>query len=82
MWHFVYILQNQNGNQYVGHSHNLETRLQQHNHGDVPATTDGKPWQIAWFCAFRSNNEAIKFERYLKSGSGGTFRFRHLVSKT
>lgn len=81
MWHFVYILRNQIGEQYVGHSNNLKVRLQQHNNGDVPATVDGKPWRIEWFCSFRTTRQAVIFEKYLKSGSGSVFRFRHLVSK-
>lgn len=81
MWYFVYILENNKNDQYVGHSDNLNRRLKQHNTGYVSATTDGKPWHIVWFCAFRNKKEAIVFEKYLKSGSGTMFRYRHLVKK-
>jgi len=81
VWQFVYILRNEIGNQYIGQTDNLERRLHQHNLGHVSATTGGRPWQIAWFCGFRTKSEAAIFEKYLKGGSGTMFRFRHLVQK-
>jgi putative endonuclease len=79
MPHFVYLLQNQRGGQYVGQSENLNARLQTHNEGSVIATKNGRPWHIEWFCGFREKKRAIQFEKYLKSGSGRSFRDRHLV---
>lgn len=81
MWHFVYILRNQQRAQYIGSTHNLKNRLQQHNAGSVAATKNGIPWQIEWFCAFRHKQNALIFEKYLKSGSGTMVRYRHIASK-
>ena len=78
---FVYILRNQKGRQYVGHTQDLSKRLEEHNDGSVTATKKGKPWNIEWFCCFKDKIRAINFEKYLKSGSGTTFRFKHLVTK-
>jgi|GEM_PF-995530 len=79
MRHFVYILKNERGRHYVGQTKDLNARLREHNIGSVSATKRGKPWHVEWFCCFRESKDAIVFERYLKSGSGVTFRQRHLV---
>ncbi|MDA0238071.1 MAG: GIY-YIG nuclease family protein [bacterium] len=81
MSQYVYLLRNPHGRQYVGQTADLNARLQEHNEGSVIATKGGKPWQIEWFCGFRSKKQAIIFEKYLKSGSGRVFRDRHIVPK-
>ncbi|MDD5055126.1 MAG: GIY-YIG nuclease family protein [Candidatus Peribacteraceae bacterium] len=79
MWHFVYILQNEHGRQYVGLTDDVEDRLARHNRGEVPSTAKYTPWSLLHFSAFRSREKAAAYERYLKSGSGTTFRQRHLM---
>jgi predicted GIY-YIG superfamily endonuclease len=79
MAHFTYILKNNYGRHYVGHTQDLNARLREHNSGTVIATKKGRPWHIEWFCCFREAKNAIAFEKYLKSGSGVTFRQRHLI---
>jgi putative endonuclease len=81
MWYYVYILKNKFGKQYIGATEDLETRLKEHNEGSVIATKKGRPWQIEWHCSFRDKKKAYDFERYLKSGSGSSIRYRHLVPK-
>ncbi|MBU0458661.1 GIY-YIG nuclease family protein [Patescibacteria group bacterium] len=81
MWHYVYILRNETGKQYVGNTANLNSRLKEHNEGSVKATKNLRPWGIEWFCGFRNKTAAINFEKYLKSGSGTSIRFRHLAPK-
>ncbi len=82
MAHFVYLLRNKHGKQYVGQTQNLNARLQEHNEGSVTATKHGKPWFIEWFCGFHEKKSAIVFEKYLKSGSGRSFRDKHLIQST
>lgn len=81
MWHYVYILRNQAGKQYVGHTADLNARLKEHNEGSVKATKNLRLWEIEWFCAFRDKKKATAFEKYLKSGSGSSIRFRHIAPK-
>jgi putative endonuclease len=80
MAYFVYLLQNPRGKQYVGHTEDLRQQLQEHNGGTVTATKNLRPWHIEWFCGFHEKKKAIQFEKYLKSGSGRSFRERHLRS--
>ena len=81
MSHYVYILRNESGKQYVGHTANVELRLQEHNEGSVTATKNLRPWHVDWFCCFKDKKRAIMFEKYLKSGSGTAIRFRYIAPK-
>ncbi len=79
MWHYVYILENKEGRQYVGSTHDVKKRLMKHNKGDVPHTSKFRPWELCFASAFPTMEDALVFEKYLKSGSGTMFRYRHLV---
>ena len=81
MWHYVYILKNQRGEQYVGHTSDINDRLKEHNEGSVAATKEKRPWHIEWFCCYRDEKKAIAFEKHMKTGSGSAFRFKHFASK-
>ena len=69
---FVYVLRNadQNPRFYVGLSSNICARLAGHNAGRCPHTASRRPWQLHVTIEFSDEQRAIRFERYLKSGSG------------
>lgn len=79
MWHFVYILENQKGYQYIGLTNDLEDRLSRHNRGEISSTGKYKPWKMVNYTAFPTRKQAADFEIYLKSGSGTSFRYKHLA---
>ncbi|MBU0459115.1 GIY-YIG nuclease family protein [Patescibacteria group bacterium] len=79
MWHYVYILENNQGRQYVGSTNDVKKRLSKHNKGDVSHTAKFRPWEIRFACSFPKKEQALGFEKYLKSRSGTMFRYRHLV---
>ena len=62
---------------YIGHTADLRQRLEKHNKGDVPHTSKFKPWKIEVYIAFETEEKAIAFESYLKSGAGHAFAKRH-----
>lgn len=62
---------------YVGLTSNMAGRLDDHNAGHCPHTTRHRPWQIHVVIHFPDEKRAIRFERYLKSGSGRAFAKRH-----
>jgi len=64
---------------YYGSTNDLQLRLKLHNEGKVPSTKPHLPWDLVWYGAFTTENEARDFERYLKSGSGKSFAYRRLV---
>jgi putative endonuclease len=77
--YYVYILKLSNENFYIGRADNLKRRIKEHKSGEVNTTKKYLPCKLITYLAFSSKKKAIKFERYLKTGSGFAFRNRHLV---
>ena len=63
---------------YTGLTSDLDARLADHNAGRCRHTADGGPWQVDLVIQFADEARALKFERYLKSGSGCASAKRHL----
>ena len=80
MWHYVYILENEHSKHYVGLTDNVNRRLAEHNRGKISSTAKYCPWKLAHFAGFPDRKKAAEYERYLKSGSGRSFRKRHLYN--
>jgi putative endonuclease len=76
---YVYILKLANGDYYSGFASNLRRRLKEHLTGQVKSTKDRCPLKLVSYFAFDSKKKALKFEKYLKTGSGVAFRNKHLV---
>ena len=72
----VYVLENDRGQRYTGSSADFEVRLQLHN--DVSPekakfhrTTYGKgPWKVVFKKECLTRQEALVFEKLLKTGKG------------
>ena len=77
--HFVYILQSADHPQryYIGETTDPERRLHDHNSGKSIHTSKFKPWKLAVCIGFEDKAKALRFERYLKSGSGRAFAKKH-----
>jgi predicted GIY-YIG superfamily endonuclease len=77
---YVYILQSKagEGRFYCGCTEDLQARLKKHNAGEVPHTAKFRPWRVKTAIAFTERDQAIKFERYLKSSSGRAFAKKRL----
>jgi len=52
---------------YIGSTNNLERRLSDHNRGKDHFSKCGKPWKLIYKKGFSTRDEAVVFERYLKS---------------
>ena len=63
---------------YIGHTNNLEQRLEKHNSGGSIATEDFRPWKLVAYIALDSAEKALSLEQYLKVGSGHAFAKRRL----
>jgi putative endonuclease len=69
--YFVYAIRNQaNGRHYTGHTGDLTQRLGQHNHGITKSTQSRGVWQLVYQEEFATREEAMRREKYLKSGKG------------
>ena len=76
---YVYILMCSNNKTYVGHTSDLDERINRHMRGHVPATKNILPVELLTFIAFSNKYKAIEFEKYLKSGSGRAFLKKRLI---
>ena len=64
---------------YAGLTSDVTRRLETHNSGGSIHTVANRPWQLVAAIEFSNVDSAVKFERYLKSGSGRAFAKRHFV---
>ena len=76
----VYVLRSRNERTryYTGLTADISSRLSAHNAGRCPHTASGRPWEVDLVIEFADQDRAVRFERYLKSGSGVAFAKRHL----
>jgi predicted GIY-YIG superfamily endonuclease len=65
---------------YIGSTHDLRSRLAQHNAGKSIHTNKFRPWNLMAYIALPDKLLADTFEQYLKTGSGRAFAKRHLLS--
>ena len=74
MKYFVYVLKSRRLNKfYTGMTKDLHRRLKEHNSGRTKSNKAFIPWEIIYTEEFNSEEEALKREKYLKSGSGREF---------
>ncbi len=66
---------------YTGCTSDLQERQGRHERGEVPATAGRRPVRLAWHCVFPDKYVAFRFEKYLKSGSGRAFLWRHVLEQ-
>ena len=85
--HFIYLLQSRKNNQkfYIGITSNLKKRITEHNNGESVYTNRYKPWEIIYFEAFLSRDDARNRERALKHHGKGLAelkkRLRHSIRR-
>ena len=73
MW-FVYVLKSMNHPYYyVGHTHDVEKRLDQHNSGLNQSTKHYTPFDLETYVAVKTEKKAIELEKYFKVGLGESY---------
>ena len=77
----VYIIQSEaeRSKFYTGITNDLPNRIYWHNRGACRQTAEHRPWSLVVALDFRTEIDAVRFERYLKSGSGRAFAKRHFA---
>ena len=58
---------------YIGFTKRLESRLEEHENGFVSSTAHRRPLRLIYFEACVNEIDAIKREKYFKSGFGRRF---------
>ncbi len=72
--YYAYVLKSEiNGHFYKGSTENLYRRVQEHNDGIVTYTSKFRPWKLVYFETFQNRGEAMKREKFFKSGKGREF---------
>jgi len=80
--HYVYILKSlKTGRLYKGSTRDLKRRVADHNSGKNTSTKSGMPWKLIYYEAFEHREDALREEKFLKSGKGHE-RIKYLFSDT
>jgi putative endonuclease len=68
---YVYALKSvKTGRRYVGSCENVDERVRRHNTGHSKTTRHGIPWTVLLSESFLTREEAVRKERYYKTGRG------------
>ncbi len=71
MPYYSYVLRSlKNGILYKGSIQDIENRLKIHNQGLVNHTSKHMPWELVLFEQFETRSEAMKREKWYKTGVG------------
>jgi putative endonuclease len=70
MFYTYVILSQKDGGFYTGYTSDLRKRLLEHNNGEVKSTKFRQPLTLIYFEACLSQKDAMRREKYLKSGNG------------
>ncbi|MBU6142128.1 GIY-YIG nuclease family protein [Patescibacteria group bacterium] len=66
---YVYVLKScANNDMYIGSTEDVEKRISLHNAGRVRSTKSYRPWVLLEVREAPSRSEAMKLERFLKTG--------------
>ncbi len=69
--YFVYILYSETHQRfYVGQTNNIEKRIARHNSGNVISTKFYRPWKLIYNESVSTREEAMRLEKWYKSGAG------------
>lgn len=72
MW-YIYFLELENGDTYVGSANDLRRRITSHEKGQVTSTKTYLPVSLKSYTAVQTETIARALEQYFKSGSGKAF---------
>ncbi len=78
MW-YVYFLELNNSDIYIGSTNNLKVRLSSHKKGKVLSTKLFRPLKLKSYVAVETESHARNLETYFKSGSGKAVAKKRLL---
>ena len=71
---YTYVLLSEKDKEfYVGFAKDLKRRLDEHQRGVVGSTAQRRPLKLVYYEACLNENDAIKREKYFKTGFGRRF---------
>jgi putative endonuclease len=78
--YYVYVLENEAGNHYIGYTSDLAGRVKAHNSSKSRWTRKKGPWRLVYKEEYSSKKEAFLRERQIKRYKGGE-AFRKLLTR-
>ncbi len=77
--YYVYILENISSRKlYIGYTHDLKRRVHQHNSNYSISTKNRGLWKLIFYEAYQNKYDALRREKYFKSGKGRRVIYRML----
>jgi len=77
----VYILKSEDFlRYYIGHTKNINKRIERHNKGYIRSTKAYRPWKIIYTESFNTKQEAYRRELEIKAYKGGG-AFKRLIER-
>ncbi len=73
MYYVYVILSLKDNKRYVGFTDNLKRRINEHNSGLVKSTKHRRPLRLIYYEEFRTKSDAMKQEKFFKTGKGREF---------
>ena len=78
---FTYVMMSERDNKlYIGFTNDLEKRVEEHHKGVVASTANRRPLELIYYEACLSEEDALKREKYFKTGFGRRFLKNRLES--
>ena len=77
---YVYFLEMNNGDIYVGSTPDLRRRFESHQNGQVISTSKYLPVTLKAYVAVEKEKRARELEKYFKSGSGKAVAHKRFLS--
>ena len=79
--HYTYLLLSSRDNRfYTGCTNDLKKRVLAHNAGQVPSTASRAPLELIYYEACLNRDDALRRERFLKTGKGKRFLRNRLAA--
>jgi len=76
---YTYVLRGmEDGKYYIGYTNDLRRRLEEHNTGKTFSTKPRRPFELVYYEACRSENDAKQREKYLKNTVGRRYLAKRL----
>ncbi|HSR10168.1 MAG TPA: GIY-YIG nuclease family protein [Thermodesulfobacteriota bacterium] len=58
------------GKLYIGYTSDLKNRVREHKRGEVVSTKHRRPFDLVFYEAYKSVQDALRREKYFKTGKG------------
>ena len=82
--HFLYVIRSQKFSRriYIGTTSDLRKRKKDHNNGSNKSTKYGIPWELVYYEAYASEDDALERERKLKKYGSAYGKLKKRIARS